>query len=176
MEPAIFNEAIKSTNFHNQQESKQSHIQHSNEEDTKQLDEESIYDDYLYMSDDDQDDSTGDGETTTSATSEHNMVNLNINNNTSSNIGGKKRKKFDSSSETSDKSSSNRRTSIAVRERRLLEAYFAELSRPTSEQLQNIAEKLQLDKQVVRIWYCNRRQMEKRLKYPTNLKTHHNIH
>lgn len=60
---------------------------------------------------------------------------------------------------------SSRRTSIAARERRLLESHFERLSRPTSEQLQSIAEKLDMDKNTVRVWFCNQRQKQKRLKY-----------
>lgn len=171
----VIDERIKLTvDFHAQQQHKQAlistHIQHSNDEDTKQLYEELIFDDCLYSSDDEQDESSADGETTTtSAASEPNITNLNSNNNNNNNndIKGKKRKKFDSLSETSDKSSLNRRTSIAARERRLLEAHFAELSRPTSEQLQSIAEKLDMDKNTVRVWFCNQRQKQKRLKYST---------
>lgn len=61
-----------------------------------------------------------------------------------------------------------RRTSIAARERRLLEAHFKQLARPTSEQLQIIAEKLDMDKNTVRVWFCNQRQKQKRLKYSTS--------
>lgn len=62
----------------------------------------------------------------------------------------------------------NRRTSISVQERRLLEAHFAQLSRPTSEQLQCIANKLEMDKNTVRVWFCNQRQKQKRLKYSSS--------
>jgi len=76
----------------------------------------------------------------------------------------KKRKKLDGLNESERAS---RRTSIAARERRLLEAHFERLSRPTSEQLQSIAEKLEMDKNTVRVWFCNQRQKQKRLKYST---------
>lgn len=69
---------------------------------------------------------------------------------------------------SSDSERSNRRTSIAAHEKRLLEIHFEQISRPTSEQLQNIADKLDMDKNTVRIWFCNQRQKKKRLKYSTN--------
>ena len=61
-----------------------------------------------------------------------------------------------------------RRTSIAARERHLLETHFDQFSRPTSEQLKQIAEKLDMDKSTVRVWFCNQRQKQKRLKYSAN--------
>lgn len=68
---------------------------------------------------------------------------------------------------TEDKSNS-KRTSIALRERKLLEEEFLKLSRPTSEQLKQISKKLNMDKNTVRVWFCNQRQKQKRLKYTTN--------
>lgn len=67
----------------------------------------------------------------------------------------------------SDPERSSRRTSIAAHEKRLLEIHFEQISRPTSEQLQTIADKLDMDKNTVRIWFCNQRQKKKRLKYST---------
>lgn len=75
----------------------------------------------------------------------------------------KRRKRPEQNSEIA-----SRRTSIATKERRLLEAHFEQLSRPTSEQLQTIAEKLEMDKNTVRVWFCNQRQKQKRLKYSTS--------
>lgn len=57
-----------------------------------------------------------------------------------------------------------RRTTIAAPERRTLEAYYAVESRPTGERMAEIADRLRLNKSVVRVWYCNQRQKEKRLK------------
>lgn len=65
----------------------------------------------------------------------------------------------------------NRRTSIAIHERLSLEAHFALVSRPTSEQLQCIADKLEMDKNTVRVWFCNQRQKQKRLKYSSSSST-----
>uniref|UniRef100_A0A3B5LIB4 POU domain protein n=1 Tax=Xiphophorus couchianus TaxID=32473 RepID=A0A3B5LIB4_9TELE len=49
-----------------------------------------------------------------------------------------------------------KRTSIAAPEKRSLEAYF---------KIAAIAEKLDLKKNVVRVWFCNQRQKQKRMKY-----------
>ena len=57
-----------------------------------------------------------------------------------------------------------RRTTIAGPERRTLEAYFAVETRPSSERMAEIASVLCLSKSVVRVWYCNQRQKQKRLK------------
>uniref|UniRef100_A0A8C4SZD8 POU domain protein n=1 Tax=Erpetoichthys calabaricus TaxID=27687 RepID=A0A8C4SZD8_ERPCA len=48
---------------------------------------------------------------------------------------------------------------------RSLEAYFAVQPRPSSEKIAAIAEKLDLKKNVVRVWFCNQRQKQKRLKF-----------
>nr|XP_020662725.1 POU domain, class 4, transcription factor 3 [Pogona vitticeps] len=58
-----------------------------------------------------------------------------------------------------------KRTSIAAPEKRSLEAYFAVQPRPSSEKIAAIAEKLDLKKNVVRVWFCNQRQKQKRMKY-----------
>uniref|UniRef100_A0A8B9DPU6 POU domain protein n=1 Tax=Anser cygnoides TaxID=8845 RepID=A0A8B9DPU6_ANSCY len=57
-----------------------------------------------------------------------------------------------------------KRTSIAAPEKRSLEAYFALQPRPSSEKIAAIAEKLDLKKNVVRVWFCNQRQKQKRMK------------
>uniref|UniRef100_A0A8C9NJP5 POU domain protein n=1 Tax=Serinus canaria TaxID=9135 RepID=A0A8C9NJP5_SERCA len=56
-----------------------------------------------------------------------------------------------------------KRTSIAAPEKRSLEAYFALQPRPSSEKIAAIAEKLDLKKNVVRVWFCNQRQKQKRM-------------
>ncbi|XP_018416636.1 PREDICTED: POU domain, class 4, transcription factor 1 isoform X2 [Nanorana parkeri] len=58
-----------------------------------------------------------------------------------------------------------KRTSIAAPEKRSLEAYFAVQPRPSSEKIAAIAEKLDLKKNVVRVWFCNQRQKQKRMKF-----------
>ncbi|XP_054722385.1 POU domain, class 4, transcription factor 3-like [Uloborus diversus] len=62
-----------------------------------------------------------------------------------------------------------RRTSIAALEKRHLEAYFAVQQRPSSERIASIAQKLDLKKSVVRVWFCNQRQKQKRMKYSATL-------
>ncbi|XP_048370835.1 LOW QUALITY PROTEIN: brain-specific homeobox/POU domain protein 3-like [Sphaerodactylus townsendi] len=58
-----------------------------------------------------------------------------------------------------------KRTSIAAPEKRSLEAYFALQPRPSSDKIAAIAEKLDLKKNVVRVWFCNQRQKQKRMKF-----------
>lgn len=58
-----------------------------------------------------------------------------------------------------------KRTSIAAPEKRSLEAYFAVQPRPSGEKISQIAEKLDLKKNVVRVWFCNQRQKQKRMKF-----------
>ena len=61
-----------------------------------------------------------------------------------------------------------KRTSIATPEKRSLEAYFAVQPRPSGEKIAQIAEKLDLKKNVVRVWFCNQRQKQKRMKFSAN--------
>ena len=56
-----------------------------------------------------------------------------------------------------------RRTSIEVTIKGALEAQFHRYPKPTVHQIAFIAERLQLEKEVVRVWFCNRRQKEKRM-------------
>ncbi|OXA38143.1 Inhibitory POU protein [Folsomia candida] len=49
-----------------------------------------------------------------------------------------------------------KRTSIAAPEKRSLEAYFAVQPRPSGEKIAAIAEKLDLKKNVVRVWFCKK--------------------
>uniref|UniRef100_A0A1I7ZNW7 POU domain protein n=1 Tax=Steinernema glaseri TaxID=37863 RepID=A0A1I7ZNW7_9BILA len=55
-----------------------------------------------------------------------------------------------------------KRTSIAAPEKRLLEDYFRQQPRPSGERISAIADKLDLKKNVVRVWFCNQRQKQKR--------------
>jgi POU domain transcription factor, class 4 len=55
-----------------------------------------------------------------------------------------------------------KRTSIAAPEKRMLEECFRQQSRPTGDRIAAIAEKLDLKKNVVRVWFCNQRQKNKR--------------
>ena len=58
-----------------------------------------------------------------------------------------------------------KRTSIAAPEKRSLEAFFSVQPRPSGEKIAQIAEKLDLKKNVVRVWFCNQRQKQKRMKF-----------
>ena len=62
-----------------------------------------------------------------------------------------------------------KRTSIAAPEKRSLEAYFAVQPRPSGEKIAQIAEKLELKKNVVRVWFCNQRQKQKRMKFSASM-------
>ncbi|XP_060615389.2 POU domain, class 5, transcription factor 1 [Anolis sagrei] len=55
-----------------------------------------------------------------------------------------------------------KRTSIENTVRGALEAYFRHCSKPSLQQIAQIASELGLDKDVVRVWFCNRRQKGKR--------------
>jgi len=65
-----------------------------------------------------------------------------------------------------------KRTSIAAPEKRSLEAYFAIQPRPSGEKIAQIAEKLDLKKNVVRVWFCNQRQKQKRMKFSAVMQGH----
>ncbi|XP_057196825.1 POU domain, class 2, transcription factor 2 isoform X2 [Triplophysa rosa] len=56
-----------------------------------------------------------------------------------------------------------KRTSIETNVRVALERSFITNQKPTSEEIQLIADKLNMEKEVVRVWFCNRRQKEKRI-------------
>ena len=57
-----------------------------------------------------------------------------------------------------------RRTSIGVGAKETLERHFHTQPKPSSSDMSTIADSLNLDKEVVRVWFCNRRQREKRLR------------
>uniref|UniRef100_A0A452IZX9 POU domain protein n=1 Tax=Gopherus agassizii TaxID=38772 RepID=A0A452IZX9_9SAUR len=56
-----------------------------------------------------------------------------------------------------------RRTSIENNVKGTLESFFRNCVKPSPQQISQIAEDLNLDKDVVRVWFCNRRQKGKRL-------------
>ncbi|XP_016387776.1 POU domain, class 2, transcription factor 2-like [Sinocyclocheilus rhinocerous] len=56
-----------------------------------------------------------------------------------------------------------KRTSIETNVRIALEHSFITNQKPTSEEILLIAEKLSMQKEVIRVWFCNRRQKEKRI-------------
>ncbi|XP_028931936.2 POU domain, class 2, transcription factor 3 [Ornithorhynchus anatinus] len=59
-----------------------------------------------------------------------------------------------------------KRTSIETNIRLTLEKRFQENPKPSSEEITMIAEQLSMEKEVVRVWFCNRRQKEKRINCP----------
>jgi len=56
-----------------------------------------------------------------------------------------------------------KRTSIEQTIKGALETHFLKNSKPTANDISSLAEMLQLEKEVVRVWFCNRRQKEKRM-------------
>ncbi|XP_048054260.1 POU domain, class 2, transcription factor 1a isoform X7 [Megalobrama amblycephala] len=62
-----------------------------------------------------------------------------------------------------------KRTSIETSIRLALERSFLEQSqKPSSEEITLIADQLNMEKEVVRVWFCNRRQKEKRINPPSS--------
>lgn len=57
-----------------------------------------------------------------------------------------------------------RRTSIGVGAKETLERHFITQPKPSSSEIGKVADGLNLDKEVVRVWFCNRRQREKRVR------------
>ncbi|XP_061735240.1 POU domain, class 2, transcription factor 1b isoform X9 [Nerophis ophidion] len=61
-----------------------------------------------------------------------------------------------------------KRTSIETNIRVALEKSFLEQNqKPTSEEISMIADQLNMEKEVIRVWFCNRRQKEKRINPPS---------
>ncbi|XP_040260854.1 POU domain, class 5, transcription factor 1.2-like [Bufo bufo] len=58
------------------------------------------------------------------------------------------------------------RTSIENNVKRSLENYFLHCSKPGPQEITQIARELNMDKDVVRVWFCNRRQKGKRQVHP----------
>ena len=56
-----------------------------------------------------------------------------------------------------------KRTSIEITVKGVLESHFARQQKPAAQEIASLAEQLQLEKEVVRVWFCNRRQKEKRM-------------
>ena len=59
-----------------------------------------------------------------------------------------------------------KRTSIEVSIKQALEINFARNPKPAAQDITQLADQLQLEKEVVRVWFCNRRQKEKRVTPP----------
>ena len=62
-----------------------------------------------------------------------------------------------------------KRTSIEVSVKGALETHFHKQPKPSAQEISALAESLQLEKEVVRVWFCNRRQKEKRMTPPTGV-------
>ena len=56
-----------------------------------------------------------------------------------------------------------KRTSIETSVRGALEKAFMMNNKPTSEEIAALSEQLTMDREVIRVWFCNRRQKEKRV-------------
>ncbi|XP_037324036.2 POU domain, class 2, transcription factor 3 [Pungitius pungitius] len=59
-----------------------------------------------------------------------------------------------------------KRTSIETNIKQTLEKRFLDNPKPNSEEITLISEQLSMEKEVVRVWFCNRRQKEKRIYCP----------
>ncbi|XP_006000292.1 POU domain, class 3, transcription factor 2 [Latimeria chalumnae] len=59
-----------------------------------------------------------------------------------------------------------KRTSIEVSVKGALESHFLKCPKPSAQEITSLADNLQLEKEVVRVWFCNRRQKEKRMTPP----------
>ncbi|XP_030009093.1 POU domain, class 2, transcription factor 3 [Sphaeramia orbicularis] len=67
-----------------------------------------------------------------------------------------------------------KRTSIETNIKLTLEKRFLDNPKPNSEEITLISEQLSMEKEVVRVWFCNRRQKEKRIFCPVaNLPVKH---
>ncbi|XP_030622103.1 POU domain, class 3, transcription factor 4 [Chanos chanos] len=72
-----------------------------------------------------------------------------------------------------------KRTSIEVSVKGVLETHFLKCPKPAAQEISSLADSLQLEKEVVRVWFCNRRQKEKRMTPPGDQQPHevysHNV-
>jgi class 2 POU domain transcription factor len=60
-----------------------------------------------------------------------------------------------------------KRTSIDTSIRVALEKAFLHNSKPSSDEIALLADSLNMEKEVIRVWFCNRRQKEKRINPPS---------
>ncbi|KAM8800117.1 POU domain, class 3, transcription factor 4 [Eudromia elegans] len=65
-----------------------------------------------------------------------------------------------------------KRTSIEVSVKGVLETHFLKCPKPAAQEISSLADSLQLEKEVVRVWFCNRRQKEKRMTPPGEQQPH----
>ena len=59
-------------------------------------------------------------------------------------------------------------TSFGVRAKKTLQRHFITQPYPSSSDITKIADNLSLDKEVVRVWFCNKRRREKRIRSSNN--------
>nr|XP_023681820.1 POU domain, class 2, transcription factor 3-like isoform X2 [Paramormyrops kingsleyae] len=64
-----------------------------------------------------------------------------------------------------------KRSSIEASIKLTLEKRFMDNPKPSSEEISQISEQLAMEKEVVRVWFCNRRQKEKRICSPVVMTT-----
>ena len=67
-----------------------------------------------------------------------------------------------------------KRTSIEVSVKSVLENHFQKHSKPSAQDIANLANSLQLEKEVVRVWFCNRRQKVRKVHDATILDSLYN--
>ena len=65
---------------------------------------------------------------------------------------------------------------LGVNAKDSLEIHFHKQSKPSSQDITRVADDLQLEKEVVRVWFCNRRQREKRVKTSLYHRKYHILH
>ncbi|TSL89877.1 POU domain, class 3, transcription factor 4 [Bagarius yarrelli] len=65
-----------------------------------------------------------------------------------------------------------KRTSIEVSVKGVLETHFLKCPKPAAQEILSLADSLNLEKEVVRVWFCNRRQKEKRMTPPGEQQGH----
>ena len=75
----------------------------------------------------------------------------------------------ESSSQDSISRRRKKRTSIETTIRVSLEKTFLTNPKPTGEEIAQLADNLNMEKEVIRVWFCNRRQKEKRINPPSSL-------
>ncbi|XP_065837657.1 pituitary-specific positive transcription factor 1-like [Oscarella lobularis] len=66
--------------------------------------------------------------------------------------------------DAADQRRRKRRTTISIPGKEALEQHFLRQQKPSPKEITKIANYLQLEKEVVRVWFCNRRQREKRIR------------
>uniref|UniRef100_A0A3P8Z9L4 POU domain protein n=1 Tax=Esox lucius TaxID=8010 RepID=A0A3P8Z9L4_ESOLU len=68
-----------------------------------------------------------------------------------------------------------KRTSIDTNIRMALERSFMQNQKPSSDEISLIADQLNMEKEVIRVWFCNRRQKEKRINPPSSSALHRSM-